>query len=597
MDGSVVVKAKRQQRGRTRDGCATCRYVLCNIQEAPGTAHLTSSHRLRRVKCDELKPRCFKCTRANRLCEWEQVKGVKHILATDNDSYTRIQILPNLQRGSSLEQRGFDFFVKRTAPSLSGLFSNDFWGKDVLQAGYDLPSFRHAVVAIGAVHEQFVTGGGISGGDRDETFALQQYNKSVRALSQDMASGMCSTEIALICCALYISFDSLRGMTSSAVMHLHSGIKMLETLYTNNAPDSKPKIFGSLDDLRRLMSRLASQINSDMQDPSDEVNNREDTIEILADTFGRLLTMQPLEVATAFTSFEEARDHLYSFINGHLYHYYLRSLFYGSTTPSEKAHLEVPIHNLQAPILASLHSWSTAFNSFLADLRTRQGGILTAHDTSAASLLQMHYQISRILILGQIIPDEHGHTSLHTSDVFKPYSHDFGEALLLIESLIKPQADNNQDGVTHSDFYPDCGVVPMLFFIAMKSPDTRLRKKATSLLRLSHRREGTWDSETCLRIVEYNIAREEADTLAERHAASRNSSVSSSSTVFIGSDGRFVVNSPESDGTSPDSNIDFEVVLKDERARRYIEAGKEEAARLQRSMGINAKVNHSLLYL
>lgn len=123
----------------------------------------------------------------------------------------------------------------------------------------------------------------------------------------------------------------------------------------------------------------------------------------------------------------------------------------------------------------------------------------------------------------------------------------------------------------------------MLFFIAMKCPDKRLCKKATELLRVSHRREGTWDSETCLRIVEYSIARKDADK---------------ASGVAVIEQGAVGIKSPESaSSTSPDAAIDFELVLRDERARRYIEAGREEAARLQRSAGMGSSVRHSLLYL
>lgn len=564
------------------------------------------------------------------------MKGFKQVDPTTVPvvSISPVAILKTGPSGTDSEQRGFDFFAKCTATSLSGLFPSEFWQKVVLQVGVDLPSLKHAVVAIGSVHESFVNGRrGISDSattSYDRNFSLKQYNKSVQELQKAMAAGSCSLEVALLCCALYISFDSLRGFTSSAVMHLYNGTKMLQSLQEKENQGEKLKIAGSVTDLRRLMSRLASQINSDMQDPEDPGKDREDTISMLAESFGRMMLMHPLEPATKFTSFEEARDHLYSFINGHLYHYYLRSLYYGSSDAS-RTQLEAPIETLQQPILEALNSWSSAFDQFM----TSKKSTMTSQDVAAASLLQMHYQISYIMIVGQIVPDQKGQTSLNTTEVFAPFNHSFAEALLLIESLIAPQPSTPSSSTTpstpstintgtessistpsstssnilpyvnmkvpaskspsksqtsvHSTFYADCGVVPMLFFIAMKCNDPRLRRKATNLLRVSHRREGTWDSETCLRIVEYNTAKE--DSL--KHSG-RNEHEDLDDHSRRPSDG-----SSSGEG-SPDMtrDIDVEVVLKDERARRYIEAGKEEAARLQRSVHRGGGlVRHSLLYL
>lgn len=50
---------------------------------------------------------------------------------------------------------GFDFFVRNTAVELSGYYDPSFWEKLILAASVQKSSLRHAVIAIGALHEDF----------------------------------------------------------------------------------------------------------------------------------------------------------------------------------------------------------------------------------------------------------------------------------------------------------------------------------------------------------------------------------------------------------------------------------------------------------
>jgi hypothetical protein len=71
---------RRRANPKTRTGCITCKYVAqlgsCSssqIQTAalifipPQCAYIV--HRIRRIKCDEGKPSCFRCTSTGRKCD------------------------------------------------------------------------------------------------------------------------------------------------------------------------------------------------------------------------------------------------------------------------------------------------------------------------------------------------------------------------------------------------------------------------------------------------------------------------------------------------------------------------------------------------
>ena len=108
---------------------------------------------IRRVKCDELKPSCRRCTSTGQRCD-----GYK---PNDNTSSDKAETTDTLRAAltvdvscDALERRTFAFFCARTVPCLSGYFSDSVWGKLMLQVSHTEPSVRFAINALGALHEE-----------------------------------------------------------------------------------------------------------------------------------------------------------------------------------------------------------------------------------------------------------------------------------------------------------------------------------------------------------------------------------------------------------------------------------------------------------
>lgn len=74
--------------------------------------------------------------------------------------------------GTGAEKRGFQYFVANTAGELSGYFNEEFWNGFVLRGCWNEAALRHAVVSIGALHEEFERGSGEEG---NESFAVNQW--------------------------------------------------------------------------------------------------------------------------------------------------------------------------------------------------------------------------------------------------------------------------------------------------------------------------------------------------------------------------------------------------------------------------------------
>ncbi|KAJ4290511.1 hypothetical protein N0V90_010728 [Kalmusia sp. IMI 367209] len=208
---------KKAWRPKTKTGCVTCR--------------------IRRIKCDEAKPSCQRCTSTGRKCD-----GYKASAPTAQSHgvvYSPPQLLLNpnigLDLNSTEESEAFHFFKYQTAYELSGFFDSTFWQFEVLQASHTIPAIRHAVIAIAALHRKFITGrmpvvpDDMS--DKQILFAIEQSNRAIRELTKSSAQRTVSDMMdVMTACIMFYCLCCFQGHQSDALEHLHSGLKILHQL-------------------------------------------------------------------------------------------------------------------------------------------------------------------------------------------------------------------------------------------------------------------------------------------------------------------------------------------------------------------------------
>ena len=189
-----------------------------------------TASRIRRVKCDEAKPWCTRCTTTGRQCDGyaerdAHVSKLAYPIALS-------QTLPLHQHSTLLEKRAFHFFRCQTVPSISGYFQDDVWGRLVLQLSHVEPAVRHAVNALGALHEEQHLR--CTGHDdmryRSTTldsFSTQQYANALERVQTLTASSRPLTEVVVVCALVCIHFEALRGNSQAALLHIENAIKIL----------------------------------------------------------------------------------------------------------------------------------------------------------------------------------------------------------------------------------------------------------------------------------------------------------------------------------------------------------------------------------
>lgn len=114
-------------------------------------------------------------------------------------------------RGTYEERRCFDFFLNRTAPQLSGYWDSDFWDCLITRATHHQPAIRHAVLALGSLHERFEAGDrsvlSPIWGKGEGGFALKQYNQAIQQLVKPASQGQQSVDVCLVACLLFACFE------------------------------------------------------------------------------------------------------------------------------------------------------------------------------------------------------------------------------------------------------------------------------------------------------------------------------------------------------------------------------------------------------
>lgn len=111
----------RKKYGRTgkksRSGCLVCK--------------------IRRIKCDEIRPQCQRCSTTARKCQYAEVESSKSSSPSSSSSeivrsspIERLLSPWNLNKG---DERTFDYFLSWTAPRLGGSsLDRPFWCGPVL---------------------------------------------------------------------------------------------------------------------------------------------------------------------------------------------------------------------------------------------------------------------------------------------------------------------------------------------------------------------------------------------------------------------------------------------------------------------------------
>jgi hypothetical protein len=474
--------------------------------------------RIRRVKCDEQKPHCFRCTSTGRKCDGYQPDTVPsqpgHFL------HNISLVFP----GSPKERRAFEFFRNCTAPEFFGYFPDEFWQRNVLQASLSHPALWHGIVALGSLHEGYKAalqlGAKLITGP--DYFTLRQHAKALSNLSKSLSGGIQQTPLALMSCIVFSCFDSLTGDIDSAVTHYRSGLEILRSATSVD-----------IHSYCRIFRRLGLQ-STFFLDSSKEGKKLD---------FWEMAIPDPCNDLPNFTSICQARysyDSIVGFILYFLHAFPTPNEEEAERTPKAEDvwssellrlysdHKQLIKHrknsmSLYIPgmseldprgpkdallvyakskmewaisqhhFLSMLQTWSRKLDAFLLDSNLN----LSNRDLQGAALLKIHWLECTIGMEGIITP-----TKFSTPD----FTTKFQKIVALCKSIAAAE-----NAAKPPQFSMEYGIIGPLYFTALNCHDPDIRRQVLEVLS-TPRREGMWDSQVIAYILD-RIERERVPSL------------------------------------------------------------------------------------
>ncbi|PVI06225.1 hypothetical protein DM02DRAFT_610185 [Periconia macrospinosa] len=220
MDDEKLRQLERQYKLRVKTGCETCR--------------------ARRVKCDETKPECNRCTKTGRKCEGYKPKAGSPSAAASyrNPSFLVVpqkatppmsvpRALSRTLSPDAMENRSFYYFQSHTLPKWTEFFDSELWTQQVLQLSHQEPAIKHGILALSSMHERFEA---TTPSTKADVFAFAQYAEAVK-YSNKLISGHQQhgrdVEKVLVACIIFTCYENLAGNYRAANMHLESGLRIL----------------------------------------------------------------------------------------------------------------------------------------------------------------------------------------------------------------------------------------------------------------------------------------------------------------------------------------------------------------------------------
>ncbi|KAE8446940.1 hypothetical protein EG329_011422 [Mollisiaceae sp. DMI_Dod_QoI] len=192
--------------------------------------------KIRRKKCDEVKPACFQCVNTQRTCDF---------------SILQPSMVLHQKKCMDIDNLGalyFDYFKNVCIQEFSLYFEDASWEKIILQAALAEPCIQHAAIAISALSRSQYE----SGHDALE-YSTRRYILAIQALRTCLESVQ-NYELALLGSLVFIAIEMLQGHDNRVIMLLQSSAALLRS-----------RSGEQLDYLWTALARIDTQVSAFLQ--------------------------------------------------------------------------------------------------------------------------------------------------------------------------------------------------------------------------------------------------------------------------------------------------------------------------------------------
>ena len=342
-------------------------------------------------------------------------------------------------------------------------------------------AIKHALIAIASLHESIeLSERGQEFGDDHNTsrrlraWSLFQYSKAINLFAGDFQQKHRSLEKTLILCILFIAFELFQSNYKACSMHLDNGLKLL-----HQWRQSKNGLTRDME-----VSVLDSELVENHIAP---ILTRLDVQEsIFLDGRAHRLQLVSEDMPPYSKPFTET---LHDLASARIYLDRVMQWIFFAADNEHNVLLEASKH------LAEQHLEES--------LKLLEEALAKAHTDDhicAMHILKIYYHLSIIVL--------HTRSDANESS-FDQQIRDFEEIVKSAKEVVRFAQSHNDR--TRLSFSFDFGVAPPLLFAASHCRDPFIRRRATALLRASHRIYGAFNSESSAKLADLVIKIEESE--------------------------------------------------------------------------------------
>lgn len=460
--------------------------------------------RIRRLKCDELKPVCQRCVRDKRKCDGYE----KHQAPIDLPEKQRLKFVNVYYRPSAVPavlsraavpgaptcSKQADLLHYAWKYVISSFDTSDsverFWHTYVLALSYESEPVKQSLCALSEAHRYF------SAQARNHTSltpainvsAIHGYNEAIEKISRLVAKNSTQNiRTTIICCVIFICIENVYGRPMDSIRHLHSACHLLHSLRgaKGGQHDPLPGV------ISRMLYRLGQNVAIYL---GDEVVFTPDS------------AMPPIRLGdpqASFLSLEEANEQLEEI--GSIYNEFLFAPdpdewpnyghFHRRCDGMKHLGQDISItrddkrRRVLESSQAAYEVWGSRFDTYKS-MET------SCKDKQRRCALTSLHQYLWMTLIKRETPS----TQLCKED---------WQELLQRVAKVLGHGPESDDPV----FTFDGDIIPALFTIWSSCHDAEMRSQVLQLMRSSHRREGIWDSLEVASLCEAWASAEERNSM------------------------------------------------------------------------------------
>lgn len=492
-----------------------------------------SGGRNRRIKCDETKPVCLKCSQSRRDCQGYtdpfQYHSAVDVSAVSTSS------LPLLDQGLFAdhifypatkededgllqEKRSFWHFITHASVQIPSVLDLRVWTEIIPMLSTTFPAIRYAVLALSAQHEITLYSSSIDNNDNNwkssksldalRIFSYNQYGKAIRRLNMILIDAVQEYDVlleTLFACLLLIVCEVLQGSDVAAQYHLDGAIRLICMPSVAKSQlilaDSNISNWRAIKELSLIFQQLDLQAAA-FSGPRVPICPG-DVDSITRDPLFNLHDAQS-EKAKNGRTIEELRQNLLSmqakvsrFIDSRTV---IKCKYRSQLKQTQRQEDEFnAIKKVQETLLEQLEHWKTDFDPISPE--STEG--LNPNKQYATIVMLLSYLTSYVLLSTSLSSDEMAYDS---------HSATFAHIIELSEICLQQKEQQRQFGsltiFSSFSFKIDVQVIHPLYITALKCRDYTMRRRAVRLLSMCGR-EGVWDGRMMASIARSVIACEE----------------------------------------------------------------------------------------